>query len=67
MTKVNVYLVSYDENGNRVETPWENLTKEEQKAWHGRALDRMANILGYRRLSAEETAAALATGDYITL
>ena len=38
MTKVSVYLVSYDANGNRVETPWEDLTKAEQRAWHEAAL-----------------------------
>ena len=32
MTKVNVYLVSYDENGNRIETLWNDLTKAEQSA-----------------------------------
>ena len=55
MTKVNVYLVSYDENGNRVETLWEDLTKAEQCAWYGKALDRMMSVLGYERISSEET------------
>ena len=55
MTKVSVYLVSYDENGNRVETLWEDLTKAEQRAWYGKALDRMMSVLGYERISSEET------------
>lgn len=62
MTKVSVYLVSYDENGNRVETLWDDLTKAEQRAWHERTLDRMMDTLGYRRASSEEAALALAAG-----
>ncbi len=58
MTKVSVYLVSYDENGNRVETLWDDLTKAEQRAWHERALDQMMGTLGYRRAPSEEAALA---------
>ena len=58
MTKVSVYLVSYDENGNRVETLWDDLTKAEQRAWHEKALDQMMGTLGYRRASSEEAALA---------
>lgn len=62
MTKVNVYLVSYDENGNRVETPWDDLTKAEKRAWHEKALDRMMSVLGYERATSKEAALALAAG-----
>lgn len=63
MTKVNVYLVSYDENGNRIETLWNDLTKAEQSAWYEKALDRVMSVLGYERAAAEETALTLAAGD----
>ena len=58
MTKVSVYLVSYDENGNRAETLWDDLTKAEQRAWHEKTLDRVMGVLGYRRASLEEAALA---------
>jgi hypothetical protein len=54
-------MVSYDENGNRVETPWENLTQREKTDWYNRAFDRVIQILGYEKCTPEEIEAIKAT------
>lgn len=61
--KVNVYLVSYD-NGERIETPWDALSRAEQRAWNEKAMDRMMEVLGYERVQDKNTAKVLASGDY---
>ena len=47
--KVNIFLVSCDENGQRVETPWAQLPESRRCEWYESALDRAMDAMGYVR------------------
>ena len=52
--KVNIFLVSWDDNGNRVETPWADVPEARQREWYESALDRAMDAMGYVRADKED-------------
>jgi len=50
---VNIIMVTFDENGNRIETPWELVPDEEKFVIAQRFTDNCMRVIGYERVEEE--------------
>lgn len=50
---VNLIMVTFDENGNRIETPWEIVPDDEKSVIARRFTDNCMGAIGYERVEEE--------------